>query len=81
MLKSPFMFLKPFVYCLFFFLTLSACSTAQSDPEKSVSKNGPAEEPVKPVLDSNDYASRMKAMANGDSSGKWKFSGQYPKVG
>ena len=81
MLKSPLMFLKPFLYCTFFFLSLSACSTAQSDPEKSISKTGNAEEPVKPALDSNDYAIRMKAMANGDSTGKWKFSGQYPKVG
>jgi hypothetical protein len=37
--------------------------------------------PSKPVIDSSDYAKRMDKMANGDTTGKWKFSGLYPKVG
>jgi hypothetical protein len=37
--------------------------------------------PSKPVIDSSDYAKRMDKMANGDTTGKWKFSGLYPKAG
>jgi hypothetical protein len=82
MLKFPFSFFsKPALYYLFFFLILSGCGVAQSDPENATQKKGPSTEVIKPVLDSVDYSNRMKAMANGDSSGKWTFNGQYPKVG
>lgn len=81
MLKFPFFVLNPVISYLTFFLSLSACSSAQSDPEKSISHIDSVEVSLKSFLDSNAYAIKMNAMANGDSTGKWKFSGHYPKVG
>lgn len=73
---------RPFIFSLFFSLTLSGCGTAQGDSEQaSAPKTGTSVPKVKPALDSIDYAKRMRAMANGDSTGKWAFAGQYPKVG
>ncbi len=80
--KSSFITMpKLIVLYLFFFLSLSGCGVAQSDPEKEQNSKGPKEEIVKSTLDSANYKSRMVAMANGDSSGKWKFGEQYPKAG
>lgn len=73
--------LKPFVFYLIVFLSFSGCGVAQSDPENKMPQAGPSPSISKPALDSADYASRMKAMANGDSTGKWYFNGHYPKVG
>lgn len=81
MLKYFSQLLSPFIVSLVFFLSLSGCGIAQGDPEQASTKAGPSEVKTKPALDSVDYAKRMSAMANGDSTGKWKFAGQYPKVG
>ena len=67
------------------FLLISGCGNAQSDPsigplvkkaEKAVVKPDP-----KPVLDSVAFKKKMIAMANGDSSAKWRFREHYPKPG
>jgi hypothetical protein len=73
--------LKQVVFCLIIFLGFSGCGVAQSDPEQKITSAGPSVVTPKPELDSTDYANRMKAMANGDSSGKWTFNGHYAKVG
>lgn len=63
----------------------SSCSNAQSDPSStSVSKSAVASKKASvntPVLDSVAYKQKMLHMFNGDSSGKWKFTGHYPLPG
>lgn len=66
----------------------TSCSTAQSDPsaEVSISKSQSAAAkknagPVSRPLDSAAYKKRMIQMAKGDTTGKWSFSGHYPKAG
>lgn len=81
MYNSPLLRTKPTLFYLIIFLGMSGCGVAQSDLEKKVSQSGLSKNISVPELDSIDYANRMKAMANGDSSGKWKFNGHYPKVG
>jgi hypothetical protein len=72
-----------FSFSLFFFI--SGCGNAQSDPSgKSLVKNtvkNVVKPELKPVLDSVSYKKKMVAMANGDSSAKWKFKEHYPKPG
>ena len=67
------------------FILISGCGNAQSDPsaqtmvkknEAKVMKPDP-----KPVLDSVEFKKKMNAMANGDSSAKWRFKEHYPKPG
>ncbi len=67
------------------FILISGCGNAQSDSsvpaaviktEKKVVTPNP-----KPILDSIAYKKKMMAMANGDSSAKWKFKDHYPKPG
>lgn len=62
------------------FLFLSSCNSF-SDPKQISNKSNPNDFSQKETLDSSDYAKRMNRMANGDTTGKWKFSGQYPNVG
>ena len=67
------------------FILISGCGNAQSDPsaqtmvkknEAKVMKPDP-----KPVLDSIAFKKKMIAMANGDSSARWRFKEHYPKPG
>ena len=67
------------------FILISGCGNAQSDPsaqtmvkktETKVVKPDP-----KPVLDSVAFKKKMIAMANGDSSARWRFKEHYPKPG
>jgi hypothetical protein len=69
----------PTIFQFIFFLILSSCNTF-SDSKKTTT-DSISLVPSKPVIDSSDYAKRMDKMANGDTTGKWKFSGLYPKVG
>ena len=71
---------KQVVFIVFFFLMLSGCGVAQSDPERE-QKEKEVVVDNKPVLDSVNFKARMISMANGDSTGKWKFAEQYSKVG
>ena len=65
-----------------FFVVLSSCGNAQNNAVQNVTLSTTAVvEKLIPVLDSVDYKSRMEAMANGDSSGKWVFNGYYPLPG
>jgi hypothetical protein len=66
---------KQVVFIVFFFLMLSGCGVAQSDPEREEKENKPVVD-NKPVLDSVNFKARMISMANGDSTGKWKFADQ-----
>lgn len=67
------------VFQFVFFLILSSCNTF-SDSKKTTT-DSISLVPSKPVIDSSDYAKRMDKMANGDTTGKWEFSGLYPKAG
>ena len=67
------------------FILISGCGNAQTDPsaqalvkktETKVMKPDP-----KPVLDSVAFKKKMIAMANGDSSARWRFKEHYPKPG
>ncbi|MEY3433476.1 MAG: hypothetical protein RL131_1412 [Bacteroidota bacterium] len=65
------------------FLFQYGCSNAQPDGgiKTESSEKKPIDKNARVVLDSSAYAGRMHAMANGDSSGKWKFKNDYPKPG
>ena len=74
------------VLCSFtLFILISGCGNAQSDPANAAVAVSSTKKTIKPdpkpVLDSGGYKKKMIAMANGDSSGKWKFSEHYPKAG
>ncbi len=71
---------KQVVFIVLFFLMLSGCGVAQSDPERTQKENEVVVD-NKPVLDSVNFKVRMISIANGDSTGKWKFAEQYSKVG
>lgn len=68
-----------------FFIFTAGCGNAQSDQAKAIVSvaAGPQQTKPnpKPVLDSVAYKQKMVAMANGDSSGKWRFNDHYPKAG
>lgn len=73
-------------FCFLFisFLCAWGCSNAQSDPVViSTSTSTKSEKPkdVIAAVDSIAYKKRMVKMANGDSSGKWKFNNEYPRGG
>lgn len=66
------------------FLCTWSCSNAQTD--KVVISNSPiAKSPILKdrvkAVDSIAYKKGMVRMANGDSSGKWKFNNEYPRGG
>lgn len=65
-----------------FLVVFSSCGNAQNNAiqDRSLSPTPVIEKSI-PVLDSTAYKSRMELMANGDSSGKWLFSGHYPLPG
>lgn len=67
------------------FILISGCGNAQSDPSAQTmvkkTENKVVKPDPKPVLDSVAYKKKMIAMANGDSSAKWKFKDHYPKPG
>ena len=73
------------IFSFSLFILISGCGNAQSDPsaqamvkktETKVLKPDP-----KPVLDSVAFKKKMIAMANGDSSARWRFKEHYPKAG
>ena len=73
------------IFSFSLFILISGCGNAQSDPsaqamvkktETKVMKPDP-----KPVLDSVAFKKKMIAMANGDSSARWRFKEHYPKAG
>jgi hypothetical protein len=80
-------------YSLIFFLffsqmMISGCGNAQTDTKKSVTQSGKNIETIVKetsatvmVLDSASFKKRMLIMFNGDSSGKWTFTGHYPLPG
>lgn len=66
------------------FVFSTGCSNAQSDSNSgNIPPTGKAEKKkeIVVVIDSASYKARMVKMANGDSSKKWKFNNNYPKVG
>ena len=67
------------------FILISGCGNAQTDPsEKALVKKTEKKEmkpDPKPVLDSVAYKKKMIAMANGDSSERWRFKEHYPRPG
>lgn len=72
-----------FSFILIFFI--SGCGNAQSDTSGKLlvthAENKVVKPDPKPVLDSVAFKKKMIAMANGDSSTKWRFTGHYPKPG
>ena len=72
------------IFSIHFFacIVFSGCGNAQNGPISQL-KDSNAIKPSKaiPVLDSAAYSLRMKAMANGDSSGKWTFNNNFPLPG
>jgi hypothetical protein len=66
-------------------ILISGCGNAQTDPSAQAMVKKTEKKVVKPdpklVLDSVAYKKKMMAMANGDSSSRWKFKEQYPKPG
>lgn len=73
------------LYSFTLFILFSGCGNAQSDPANAgvavASTKKTIKADPKPLLDSVGYKNKMIAMANGDSSGKWKFNNHYPKAG
>jgi len=67
------------------FILISGCGNAQTDPsEKALVKKTEKKEmkpDPKPVLDSVAFKKKMIAMANGDSSERWRFKEHYPRPG
>ncbi len=67
------------------FILIAGCGNAQTDPsEKGLVKKTEKKEmkpDPKPVLDSVAFKKKMIAMANGDSSERWRFKEHYPKPG
>ena len=67
------------------FILIAGCGNAQTDPsEKALLKKTEKKEmkpDPKPVLDSVAFKKKMIAMANGDSSERWRFKEHYPKPG
>ena len=67
------------------FILIAGCGNAQTDPsEKALVKKTEKKEmkpDPKPVLDSVAFKKKMIAMANGDSSERWRFKEHYPKPG
>ncbi len=77
-----FKFIVIFSTHFFACVVFSGCGNAQNGPilqlKDSISLKS---DKVIPVLDSAAYTLRMKAMANGDSSGKWTFKNHFPLPG
>jgi hypothetical protein len=67
------------------FILIAGCGNAQTDPsEKALVKKTEKKEmkpDPKPVLDSVAFKKKMIAMANGDSSERWRFKEHYPRPG
>jgi hypothetical protein len=67
------------------FILISGCGNAQSDPSAQIMVKKTETKVVKPdpkpVLDSVAFKKKMMAMANGDSSARWRFKEHYPKPG
>ena len=77
------------IFILFFSqMMISGCGNAQTDVKSPVANSGKSIVKIADerststaVLDSADFKKRMVRMFNGDSSGKWTFTGQYPLPG
>ncbi len=73
------------LFSLSLFILISGCGNAQSDPNHATFAVASPKKTTKPdpklILDSVVYKKKMIAMANGDSSGKWKFNDHYPRAG
>ncbi len=81
MLKHSFLFN---LYVVVVFIFISSCSNAQSDPAAVSKKASVLSKKVNlniTPIDSSSYKLKMVTMFNGDSSGKWKFTGHYPLAG
>ena len=67
------------------YILIAGCGNAQTDPsEKALVKKTEKKEmkpDPKPVLDSVAFKKKMIAMANGDSSERWRFKEHYPRPG
>ncbi len=67
-------------------VSTSIISCNQNSSSAEVSKSSVAaitavEQAKKPVFDSADYARKMKAIANGDTTGRWPHAAAYPLAG
>ncbi|MEO7263269.1 MAG: hypothetical protein ABIW38_00080 [Ferruginibacter sp.] len=65
-------------------ISLHSCNQNNSSAEVSKSSDaalsGVAQE-KKPVFDSTEYAGKMKALANGDTTGRWPHTAAFPLAG
>jgi hypothetical protein len=61
-----------------------SCSQNKSSAEATKNSGKASTEQIEdktPVFDSTDYANRMKAIANGDTTGRWPHPAAYPLAG
>ncbi len=63
------------------FISCNQNSSSAEVSKGSVTAISAEEQEKKPVFDSADYASKMKALANGDTTGRWPHAAAYPLAG